>query len=82
MVLPRVERGRGETNMSAKCQQPCHGSRLVWTPDPTRGWVWVQTSSRHCHPVQGSGHLRGGKSEGVGSEQKDRDGVRSDGVMV
>jgi len=61
------------------------GEIAVWNVDVERPICRLNASSpvhgsRRCHPAQSSGHLHGGKSEGVGSEQKDRDGVRSDGV--
>lgn len=61
------------------------GEIAVWNVDVERPICRLNAScpahgSRRCHPVQSSGHLHGGKPEGVGSEQKDCDGVRSDDV--
>jgi len=57
----------------------------VWNVDVERPICRLNASSpthgsRQCHPVQSGGHHCGGKSEGIGNEQKDRDGARSDGV--
>lgn len=61
------------------------GEIAVWNVDVERPICRLNASSsahcsRRCHPVQSSGHLRSGKPEVVGSEQKDYDGARSDGV--